>query len=429
MTVTARTDAKPVVTGWSRESLTVLAVCILGWVFDVYEQTVMQIATPILIKEWGITPATIGNVTTIGRWVGMIGLFVFPALADLYGRKPLLMFSILGYSLFSGLTGFATGWVTLLVFTSINRIALSGELPVGMVMVCETAPTRWRGTALAVLVGGFPLGYLLCSLAASFVVPLWGWRSLYFLGVLPALLVLWIRVGIKESPRFEHVTAGMVKQGLRQRLDLWSPVRAYPREMLVASLVYFFYLFTWIGWSAWMPQFLATEKKLGFQTAVGYLSIWMFVAIFAYWICGWLSDQFGRRFIIPAFAVPAAILIAVMGSLNDSSQLFWVGLCANFMILGSFGTGLGYTTELFPTQIRGTAVGAAYTFGVAAGSLAPAILGWIATSYSIAAGLPLLALTFLALAPLFLFLAPDTSRKELADFVGEAAQSSSNIRT
>ncbi len=401
------------------ELLTVLTVCILGWVFDVYEQTVMQIVTPLLIKEWGITPATIGNVTTIGRWVGMIGLFVFPALADLYGRKPLLIISILGYSLFSGLTGFATGWVTLLVFTSINRIALSGELPVGMVMVSETAPTRWRGTALAVLVGGFPLGYLLCSLAASVVVPLWGWRTLYFLGILPALVVIWVRFGVKESPRFEHVTAGMVKQGLRQRLDLWSPVRAYPREMLVASLVYFFYLFTWIGWSAWMPQFLATEKKLGFQTAVSYLSIWMLVAIPAYWICGWLSDQFGRRFVIPAFTAPAAILIATMGSLNDPSQLFWVGLCANFMILGSFGTGLGYTTELFPTQIRGTAVGAAYTFGVAAGSLAPAILGWIATSHSLAAGLPLLALSFLALAPLFLFLAPNTSQRKLTDFVGE----------
>jgi MFS family permease len=419
MTIAGQAGAKPATDGWSRDSVTVLVVCILGWVFDVYEQTVMQIVTPILIKEWGITPATIGNVTTIGRWVGMIGLFVFPVLADLYGRKPLLMVSILGYSMFSGLTGFTTGWVTLLVFTSINRIALSGELPVGMVMVSETAPTRWRGTALAVLVGGFPLGYLLCSLAASVVVPLWGWRSLYFLGVPPALLVLWIRVGVKESPRFARVTAGMVKQGLRQHLDLWSPVRAYPREMLVASLVYFFYLFTWIGWSAWMPQFLATEKKLGFQTAVGYLSIWMFVAIFAYWICGWLSDQFGRRYVVPAFAVPAAILIAVMGSLNDPTQLFWVGLCANFMILGSFGTGLGYTTELFPTQIRGTAVGAAYTFGVAAGSLAPAILGWIATSYSLAAGLPLLALSFLALAPLFLFVAPDTSRQELADYIGE----------
>ena len=146
----------------------------------------------------------------------------------------------------------------------------------------------------------------------------------------------------------------------------------------------------------------------------------MFVAIFAYWICGWLSDQFGRRYIIPVFAVPAAALIAVMGSLNDPTQLFWAGLFANFLILGSFGTGLGYTTELFPTQIRGTAVGAAYTFGVALGSLAPAILGWIATSNSVAAGLPLLAVSFLALAPLFLFIAPDTSRKEMADFVGEA---------
>jgi MFS family permease len=415
---TAQITANP--TAWSRDSIIILVVCILGWVFDVYEQTVMQIVTPILIKEWGITPATIGNVTTIGRWVGMIGIFVFPALADLYGRKPLLILSIVGYSLFSGLTGFATGWVTLLIFTSINRVALSGELPVGMVMVSESSPTRWRGTALAVLVGGFPLGYLLCSLAASVVVPAYGWRALYFLGVLPALLVVWIRIGVKESPRFERVTATMVKDGLRRRLDLWSPVRAYPREMLVASLVYFFYLFTWIGWSAWMPQFLATEKKLGFQTTVSYLSIWMFVAIFAYWLCGWLSDQFGRRYIIPVFAVPAAALIAVMGSLNDPTHLFWAGLFANFLILGSFGTGLGYTTELFPTQIRGTAVGAAYTFGVALGSLAPAILGWIATSYSLAAGLPLLAVSFLALAPLFLFIAPDTSRKEMADFVGEA---------
>ena len=404
---------------WSRESLIVLAVCILGWVFDVYEQTVMQIVTPLLIKEWGITPATIGNVTTIGRWVGMIGIFVFPALADLYGRKPLLIWSIVGYSLFSGLTGFATGWMTLLIFTSLNRIALSGELPVGMVMVSETAPTRWRATALAVLVGGFPLGYMICSLAASWIVPAYGWRTLYFIGVLPALLVLWIRVGVKESPRFEHVTAAMVKERVRKRLDLWSLVKTYPREMLTASLVYFFYLFTWIGWSAWMPQFLAVEKKIGFQTAVGDLSIWMIVAIFAYWLCGWLSDQFGRRFIIPVFTVPAAALIALMGSLDDPNRLFWAGLVANFLILGSFGTGLGYTAELFPTQIRGTAVGAAYTFGVAAGSLAPAIIGWIATAHSIAAGLPLLAVSFLALAPLFLFAAPETARHELADFVAD----------
>jgi len=418
MTIAAPADTAAA-EGWSKESLTVLAVCILGWVFDVYEQTVMQIVTPLLIKEWGITPATIGNVTTIGRWVGMIGIFVFPALADLYGRKPLLIWSIVGYSLCSGLTGFAAGWATLLIFTSLNRIALSGELPIGMVMVSETAPTRWRGTALAVLVGGFPLGYMLCSLAASWIVPIYGWRALYFLGVLPALLVLWIRLGVKESPRFQNVTAAMVKEGMRRRLDLWSPVKAYPREMLVASLVYFFYLFAWIGWSAWMPQLLAVEKRLGFQTAVHYLSIWMFFAIFAYWICGWLSDQFGRRFVIPIFAVPAAALIALMGSITDPSYLFWAGLAANFLILGSFGTGLGYTAELFPTQIRGTAVGAAYTFGVAAGSLAPAIVGWIATSHSISAGLPLLALSFLALAPLFLFAGPDTTRRELTDFVGE----------
>ena len=94
-----------------------------------------------------------------------------------------------------------------------------------MLMVTETAPTKWRATALGGLVGGYPFGYMLCSLAALVVVPLWGWRSLYFLGILPALLVLWIRIGIKESPRYERVTAAMLKEGLKKQLDIFAPVR------------------------------------------------------------------------------------------------------------------------------------------------------------------------------------------------------------
>jgi MFS family permease len=406
---------------WNRHNATVLAVCILGWAFDVYEQTILQIVTPILLKEFDMSMATMGTVQTVSRWLGILGYFVFPALADLYGRKPLLIWSILGYALFSGLTGFATGWGMLLVLTSITRIALSGENPVGMVMVTETAPTKWRATALGGLVGGYPLGYLLCSLTAIVVLPLWGWRALYWLGVLPALLVLWIRVGIKESPRFERVTTEMVKAGLKRQFNIITPMKRYPREMVIGALLFFFYLFTWIGWSAWMPQFLAVEKKLGLPTTLEYLSIWMAVAIAAYWICGYLCDKFGRRWVIPAFVVPASVLLWVIGGLNDPQTLFWVGLVANFLITGSFGTGLGYVPELFPTQIRGTAFGAAFFIGVAAGSTAPLILGWIAQGSTLSAGLPLLALSFFLIAPMFLFVARDTTRKELTDFVGEKA--------
>jgi MFS family permease len=392
---------------WTRYNATVLTICILGWAFDIYEATIMQLVTPLLIKEWGITPATMGMVTTVSRWIGLIGTFAFPVFADLYGRKPALIWAILGYSVFTGLTGFSTGWVSLLIFSSITRIALAGENPVGMLMVTETAPTKWRATALGGLV------------AALVVVPLWGWRSLYFLGIIPALLVLWIRIGIKESPRYERVTAQMLKEGLKKQLDILSPARQYPREMLVASLVYFFYLFTWLGWSAWMPFYLATEKQLGFQTMGSYLTIWMACAIFAYWFCGWLCDLFGRRWVIPCFAVPGAVLLVLMGYLDSPTSLFWVGLATNFLITGSFGTGLGYTAELFPTQIRGTGVGASFTFGLAAASLAPMIMGWIATAHSVAAGLPLLAVSFLLLAPLFIWFAPDMTRKELTDFVGQ----------
>jgi MFS family permease len=405
--------------GWNSYNAKVLTICILGWAFDIYEATIMQLVTPILIKEWGITPATMGFVTTVSRWVGLIGTFAFPVLADLYGRKPALIWSILGYSILTGLTGFSTGWIMLLIFSSLTRIALAGENPVGMLMVTETAPTKWRATALGGLVGGYPLGYMLCSAAALVVVPLWGWRSLYFLGVLPALLVLWIRIGIKESPRYEKVTAQMVKEGLKKQLDILSPAKKYPREMTIASLVYFFYLFTWIGWSFGMPFYLATERKLGFPTMSLYLTIWMAIAIAAYWICGWLCDLYGRRIVIPAFTVPAAILLVVIGYCETPTSLFWVGLAVNFLVTGSFGTGLGYTAELFPTQIRGAGVGASFTFGLAAASTAPWIMGWIATGSSFSAGLPLLALSFLCLAPLFIWFAPDTTRKELVDFVGQ----------
>jgi MFS transporter len=187
------------------------------------------------------------------------------------------------------------------------------------------------------------------------------------LGILPALLVLWVRLGVKESPRFERVTTAMLREGLKKRLDIWSPVRQYPREMLTATLLYFFYLFTWIGWSTWMPQFLANEKHLGFQTTASYLSVWMFRAIFAYYLCGWLSDLFGRRYVIPGFVLPASILLVVLGHLNTREACSGWDWFLNFPITGSFGAGLGYNTELFPPQIRGTAVGAAFTFGSALG--------------------------------------------------------------
>jgi MFS family permease len=94
---------------WTAHSLTVWAICMLGFAFDIYEATIMQLVTPLLIKEWGITPATMGYITTVSRWVGLIGVFVFPTLADLYGRRPILILTILSYSLFTGFTGFAQG--------------------------------------------------------------------------------------------------------------------------------------------------------------------------------------------------------------------------------------------------------------------------------------------------------------------------------
>lgn len=404
---------------WTGYNALVLLTCILAWAFDVFEMTILQLATPLLIQEWGLTPATIGNITTASRWVGLIGAFTFPVLADLWGRRPMLIASVTGYSLLTGLTGLAQNWQQLLVATSLTRIPLSGEVPVGTVMVAETAPTKWRATALGGLVGGYPFGYMLASLAALAIVPLGGWRWLYFLGIVPGLLVLLIRLGVKESPRFERVTTAGFTEGLRQQFDLLAPARTHRREVVIGTLLVFFYLFTWVGWSVWMPQFLANEKQLGFQTAATYLSIWMFFAIFAYWLCGYLCDKLGRRYVIPAFVVPASILLVVLGGQTDPTSLFVVGGVTNFLITGSFGAGMGYVSELFPTAIRGRGYGSAFFFGNLLSSFAPAIVGYIATAQSIAAALPVLAVPFFLIGPLFLFVARETTGHELTDFVGQ----------
>ncbi|HWP28645.1 MAG TPA: MFS transporter [Chloroflexota bacterium] len=404
---------------WTGYSALVLFTCIMALAFDVFEMTILQLATPLLIQEWNLAPATIGNITTVARWVGLIGSLSFPVLADLYGRRPMLIASVLGYSTLTGLTGLAQNWQQLLVATSLTRIPLSGEIPVGTMMVTETAPTKWRVTALGGLVGGYPFGYMLASLAALVVVPLGGWRWLYFLGIVPGLLVLLVRLGVKESPRFERVTSEMLREGLRRQFDLLAPARSHPREVVIGTLLVFFYLFTWVGWSVWMPQFLANEKQLGFQTAAAFLSVWMAAAIFAYWLCGFLCDRFGRRWVIPAFVMPAAVLLVVLGGQTDATSLFWIGGIANFLITGSFGAGMGYVSELFPTEIRGRGYGSAFFFGNLFSAISPAIVGYIATGQSIAAALPLLAVSFFLIGPVFLFVARDTTGKELPDFVGQ----------
>ena len=281
-----------------------------------------------------------GMVRTVSRWIGSSASSPSRCLPISTAASPRGSERSWDSSVFTGLTGFSTGWVSLLIFSSITRIALAGENPVGLLMVTETAPTKWRATALGGLVGGYPFGYMLCAAAALVVVPLWGWRSLYFLGIIPALLVLWIRHWHQGKPAIRARDRADAQGGPKKQLDILSPARQYPREMLVASLVYFFYLFTWLGWSAWMPFYLPTEKQLGFQTMGSYLTIWMACAIFAYWFCGWLCDLFGRRWVIPCFAVPGAVLLVFMGYLDRPTSLFWLGLATNFLITGSFGTGL-----------------------------------------------------------------------------------------
>ncbi len=317
--------------GWNSYNVKVLTICILGWAFDIYEATIMQLVTPLLIQEWGITPATMGFVTTVvalGRADRDIRISV---LADLYGRRPALIWAILGYSIFTGLTGFSTGWISLLIFSSITRIALAGEEP-GRHADGHRGPRRPNGAPprSAVSSAAIRSAICLCSLAALVVRALVGVALALFprhpAGAAGALDPL--RHQGKSALRACHRADA---QGRAEEAARYLFAGAtIPARDVIASLVYFFYLFTWIGWSAWIA--VLSRHEASSASRHGHLSLDLDVLRDIRLLVLRLAVRlYGRRWVIPAFAVPAGILLIVMGYCETPTTLFWVGLAVNFL--------------------------------------------------------------------------------------------------
>jgi putative MFS transporter len=393
----------------------VVAICCLIWVFDVFETTTLTLATPAILQEFGLTRADIGVLRLVTTWIGVIGVFAITPLADVFGRRIMMSVVVLGYSLLTGLTGFVQSFLQLLAATGLARIPLSG-VQVAAVMAVEASPTRGRGLAQGLYSGGYPIGFFLSSLVSIWVIPHLGWRFMYFLGILPALLAFFVLRNIKESPRFARVEAEKRAEGQKTKLEYATALRRYPKEIALGTLTVFCFLFPWVGWSSWVPTYMTTEMGLGLETSSTYLSIWMLLGFFAYLANGWVADRVGRRIIVPLTVIPAGLLLAFYGAFAGQTGIFVVGTLINILMIGNYGAGYYYLTELFPTEVRATAYGICYAVGFAGSGFAPLVAGF---TPSIAAAWPFYAAPFLVLAPLYGLVFKENIGKELIDRVGQ----------
>lgn len=403
--------------GWTRQSIGVLVLCFLAWAFNSYEWTTLSIATPAIMAELNLSRAEVGVLNTILGWIFRISAFMLIPLADVIGRRLMVALVVLGYSLFTGLTGLSQSLLQLTLLSSLTRIPLSSASLTGT-MALEIAPTKARATAQGIWGAGYPLGFLLCSALSIYLIPAFGWRSLYFAGVLPALLVFFILRHAPESPHFEKIRSERHERGRGTNLGrtYLTVLRRYRLETVLGVLVYFCISWPWTGFRAWVPMYLNVELGQGQALSSTYLTVWMLGGTLGYAGFGFVADRWGRRLTVPIVTVLAGAMFATLGLVRDPTVLLIHGFFLAMLILAPNGAGLYYLQEVFPTEVRATGWAIILGLGGFLGSFAPLVGGLTPT---IATAFPVYALPLLLVALLYLFVFKEMIGKELVDAVDE----------
>lgn len=363
----------------------------LGWLLDGFDFTIMTFILVDIQNSFTVDAAlagALGTVTLLFRLVGGLGAGI---MADRWGRKLPLMLSILWFSLFAFLSGFSTSYAVLFTFRALFGIGMGGEWAAGMPLALEHWPTRLRGLASGLLQGGWYWGYILSALTFSFVYPVFnempdpfsaspestlGWRVMFWTGVIPALLVLWIRTGVAESPVWLERQRYLKAQGSNVLENRVSVVRLFRPDLLWAtvqsSLLISAFMLSYYSISFWYPTFLRELNLDPLRYVVGFNG----GAIVGIALWGTASEgRLGRRGAVTLAAL-TGVVAAPLFLTTSSTTLLLVGA----VLMGATGGGIwgmapAYLTERFPTAVRGVGPGLSYHVGAAVGSVTPFVLG------------------------------------------------------
>ena len=359
----------------SSAQIHVVLAAYLGWTLDAFDFFIMAFVLRDVAAAFGASIGDAAFAITLTLACRAIGAFLFGRLADRYGRRPTLMVNVLCYSVLEFLSGLAPSLTVFLILRALYGVAMGGEWGVGASLTMESIPARWRGVVSGLLQAGYPSGYLLASVL-YFALPVIGWRGMFMVGVVPALLVLYIRRNVPESPDWLARTVEEHKGGI------WTVLRRHAGLVAFAAVVMMAFNFFSHGSQDLYPsQFLGTQHKLPPAT----ISIITIIANVGAMIggisFGLLSQRIGRKWAIvlaAILAVPALRLWAF------STTVFNLGLGAFLMqicVQGAWGVVPVYLNELSPASIRGTFPGLVYQLGNFLASANANIQVWLAGQF------------------------------------------------
>jgi MFS family permease len=424
-----------------------LLAAALGWMLDAFDAMLYALVLAHVMRDLGMSKATAGLLYTLTLLASGIGGMLFGFLADRIGRKRALMLSILTYSVCSFASGLSTTVLMLAVFRFILGLGMGGEWNTGATLVAETWPDELRAKAIAIVQSSWAIGYAMAALVAGIVLRYANWRMVFFVGILPALVTLWIRRSVPESQMWmdRHDATNSVIPGvafqpsdaasgsrtgvsaLHDRVVLESVAsdsfflifRApYGKSTVVLLLLNFFGLFAWWGLFSWIPPYLSLPVAQGGRgfgimgTTTLLLVLNLFGMFPGYISFGWAADHLGRRRAFMLYLFAAALLVPLYAMARSQAVLLVLGAVVAFFGTGFFsGSGL-IGSEIFPTQVRARALGFTYNGARALSSVAPWVIGRVGQAKGLSWAFYLCGAAFL-LASLMASQLPETKGKRL----------------
>ena len=355
----------------------------LGWMLDAMDVTLYALVLRDVQHEFRFDNATAGSLQALTLVASALGGGLFGVLADRIGRARALMASILVYSLASGACGLSNGVVALALFRFVLGLGMGGEWSTGAALIAETWPARYRGKALGLMQSTYAIGEMLAYAVAFLVLPRFGWRAVFFVGIAPALFVLWIRRSVREPEAWSARgrEGGGESWGAAWR-RLWSEPRLR-RDTLLATAMNALGMFGYWGLFTWVPSILKKGPEEGGRgLSLLDSTVWLLVMgvgkFLGYALFGFLADRFGRRRCYVAYLLVAALLVPLYGFAREPWQVLALGPFVAFFGTGFFSGYSALAAELFPTAIRATAMGFTYNFGRGFAALAPWLVGLVA---------------------------------------------------
>jgi MFS family permease len=364
-----------------------LLAAALGWMLDSFDAMLYALVLTYVMRDLGMSKAASGLLYTLTLLASGIGGVFFGFLADRIGRKRALMISILTYSICSFASGLSTTVLMLAVFRFILGLGMGGEWNTGATLVAETWPDELRAKAIAIVQSSWAIGYALAALVAGIVLRYANWRMVFFVGILPAIVTLWIQNRVPESQMWEEhrrltEDQELEPQGVRGSNSFFAIFRApYGKSTIVLLLLNFFGLFAWWGLFTWIPPYLSLPVEQGgrgfgvMRTTTLLLVLNLFGMFPGYISFGWVADHLGRRKAFVLYLFAAAVLVPFYATARTPLALLVLGAIVAFFGTGFFsGSGI-IGSEIFPTRVRARALGFTYNGARTLSSVAPYLIG------------------------------------------------------